>query len=62
LINNYNGGPGGCLESQKNQFVRDQWDFNVFKSFPIFFDVVVPPNKAFSLFKADFAQRNNCVG
>ena len=29
-----------------NQVVRDQWDFKVFKSFPMFFDVVVPLRSA----------------
>lgn len=54
--------PNGCSESQRNQFARDQWDFKIFKSFPMFFDVVVPPDKAFSLFKTDFAPRNKFVG
>ncbi|MER9345276.1 hypothetical protein NKI41_31905, partial [Mesorhizobium sp. M0601] len=47
-----NGGPGGCSESDKNQFLRDQWDFRVFKSFPMFFDVVVPLRSA-SVHQAD---------
>ncbi|WP_352852325.1 hypothetical protein [Mesorhizobium sp. M0895] len=46
------GGPGGCSESDKNQFLRDQWDFRVFKSFPMFFDVVVPLRSA-SVHQAD---------
>jgi hypothetical protein len=29
-----------------NQVVRDQWDFKVFKSFPMFFDIIVPLRSA----------------
>jgi hypothetical protein len=43
LINNDNGGPGGCLENEGNQIVGDQWDRTAFKSVPMFFNVSVPP-------------------
>ncbi|WP_292159367.1 trehalase family glycosidase [Mesorhizobium sp.] len=43
LINNDNGGPGGCLGNKQNQTVRDRWDHAALKSVPMFFDVSVPP-------------------
>ncbi|NGO54300.1 tyrosine-type recombinase/integrase [Allomesorhizobium camelthorni] len=42
LINNDNGGPGGCLESTQDQLVRERWDRAAFKSVPMFFNVFVP--------------------